>query len=64
MPVIGLCLAIVPILAILAVRGLAKLILLPVRGVFALLRTRPARAALLIAVCVSPLLAWTIGSGA
>ena len=51
MPVIGLSLAVVPIVAILAVRALLKLALMPVRGVYAYARNKPRRALPVIALC-------------
>ena len=59
MPVIGLSLAIVPVVAILAVRALLKLAFLPVRGAYALARSRPGRSASVIALCAVSLFAWS-----
>lgn len=59
MPVIGLSLAIVPIVAILAARALLKLLFLPIRGAYALARSRPGRSASVIALCAASFLAWS-----
>jgi len=45
MPVIGLCVAIIPVLAVLAVTALVKTVLLPVSAVRHLARGRAARVA-------------------
>lgn len=59
MPVIGLSLAIVPIVAILAARALLKLLFLPVRGAYVLARSRPGRTISVLALCTLGVLVWS-----
>lgn len=60
MPVIGLSLAVVPILGILLLRALLKLAMLPFRGAYALARSRPGRTLSVLALAAASFATWTL----